>query len=98
MLPKKQKFNSKDFEKLPEFTEKKAVFPFGLVVFLKPEVQKSAIVVSKKYVRHAPERNRVKRLFFKYVQDTQVHRVIFIKKKIDILQFETELGKLNPQN
>jgi ribonuclease P protein component len=96
MLPKKHKFSSKDFEKLPEFTASKAVFPFGLVVFLKPEVQKAAIVISKKYVKNAPERNLVKRIFFKHLQDTGKFVVIFIKKKIDPLQFKDELGKLNP--
>ena len=94
MLPKAQKFNSTDFEKLPQFTAKKAVFPFGLVVFLKPEVKKSAIVISKKYVKNAVERNKIKRIFFHHVRETSVHILIFIKKKVDILQFESELGKL----
>ena len=94
MLPKAQKFNSKDFEKLPKFTVKKAVFPFGLVVFLNSEVQKSAIVISKKHIKNAVERNKVKRIFFRHVQETGTHKVIFVKKKVDVLQFESELGKL----
>jgi ribonuclease P protein component len=94
MLPKANKFTSKDFEKLPTYTAKKAVFPFGLIIFLKPEVQKSAIVISKKYVKNAIERNKIKRIFFRHVQETQIHKVIFVKKKVDILQFEDELGKL----
>lgn len=97
MLSKKQKFSSKDFEKLPDFTQSKAVFPFGLVIFLKSEVQKSAIVISKKYVSNAPERNKVKRIFFRHIQETGVHKVIFIKKKVDPLQFQAELGKLTQQ-
>lgn len=94
MLPKAQKFTSKDFEKLPQYTAKKAVFPFGLVIFMNPEVQKSAIVISKKYIKNAVERNKVKRMFFKHVQDTGVHKVIFVKKKVNVLQFASELGKL----
>lgn len=94
MLPKANKFTSKDFEKLPMYTAKRAVFAFGLIIFLKPEVQKSAIVISKKYMKNAVERNKIKRIFFRDIQKTQTHLVIFIKKKVDILQFESELGKL----
>lgn len=94
MLPKKQKFTSKDFEKLPNFVLKKATFPFGLVYFIKEEVAKSAIVVSKKHIKNAVHRNATKRVFFRFIQQKQVHLVIFIKKKVDLLQFRDELYKL----
>lgn len=94
MLSKRNKFSKKDFQNLNQFVSHKKTFPYGMVFCISPQVQKSAIVLSKKYVKNGVERNLIKRIFFRAVAKTGQHCVVFIKTKVDPLQFAQELDKM----
>jgi ribonuclease P protein component len=104
MLAKKFKFTKQDFDKIKENTEKRQNTVFGLVYFLKCDLDRSTIVIPKKIYKKAHDRNQIKRIFYKILKESKtkenLNLAVFIKSKLEPIHFKAEISKImyNIQN
>ncbi len=69
MIARKYKLSKSDFAKIKENTLKQKRLVFGNTTIFKSDFRKFGIVVSKKNIKKAHDRNKFKRVFYNFIKD-----------------------------
>lgn len=81
MIPKSERFSAKDFSNKNLFKNNQKIYTlYGFFVVLDGDLNKKAIVISKKNFKTAILRNKYKRLFYAVLSKTQKNYPILKQK------------------
>jgi ribonuclease P protein component len=94
MISKKNKLSRSDFEKIKENTISQKRNILGNFVIFKKDFQKWGIIVSKKNVKKAHDRNKIKRIFYNLVLSIKPNPLLFYLQNFkSIKSFKENLEK-----
>ena len=91
MLPKSERLTTQDFQKIkPKIFFRGDFFDIG---YVSSSIQKFACVISKKKIKTAVNRNKVKRMIFTALKESKPlqinHYIFYIKTKAEGLPYKT---------
>jgi ribonuclease P protein component len=94
MIAKKHKLSRVDFAKIRENTLIQKRVGFGNLIIFKEGFQKFGIIISKKVIKKAHDRNKFKRIYFNFIKNnfekTQPN-LLYLQKVTSVENFKKDL-------